>query len=246
MKKTTGIVCVVIFLFVGLSITPAIGSIQKADMINLSEIRYCFETEELVTIEFVDCTGGIPVKTEVKLSQSEWTSLRNELNIIRQSSESIEESLHEQFSVLKKYNVISDDFSSGTMLSRRIEKLNSISTPRFLNRMGITPVINNSVFNAMCAIDFELTNGTTLVFGLNTFVNYIGFDIISVHQGYAINGIDTKGLLTSSTPPGEYVGSMFGFLGYWLGEKTSTGVYSDVTVAGFTVFTFWLPIPMFP
>ena len=28
---------------------------------------------------------------------------------------------------------------------------------------------------------------------------------------------------------------MFGFLGYWLGEKTGTGGYSNVTVAGFTV-----------
>ena len=98
----------------------------------------------------------------------------------------------------------------------------------------------------MCAIDFELTNGTTFVFGLNTFVNYIGFDIISFHHGYATNWIDTKGLLTSSTPPGEYIGSMFGFLGYWLGEKTGTGGYSNVTVAGFTVFTAWLPIPVSP
>ncbi len=246
MKKTMGIVCIVIFLFVGLSITPAMGSIQKVDKKNLSEIRYSYETEELVTIDFVDCTGGVPVKTELILSRSNWASLRNELNVIRRSSVSTEESLNEQFSVLKKYTVISDDFSSGTMLSRRIKNLNSITTPRFLNRMGITPIINNSVFNAMCAIDFELTNGTTLVFGLNTFVNYIGFDIISFHHGYAINGIDTKGSLTASTPPGEYVGSMFGFLGYWLGEKIGTGGYSNVTVAGFTVFTVWLPIPVFP
>ena len=172
-----GIVFIMIFLFVGLSITPAMGSIQKADMTDLSEIRYCFETEDLVTIGFVDCTGGVPVKIEVKLLQSEWVSLRNELNVIRRSSESTEESLNEQFSVLKKYNVISDDFSYGTRLSRRVKKLNSITMPRFLNRMGITPIINNSIFNAMCAIDFELTNGNTLVFGLNMFVNYIGFDL---------------------------------------------------------------------
>lgn len=246
MKKTMGIVCIVILLFVGLSITPAMGSMQKADMMNQSDIRYCFETEELVTIDFVGCTGGVPVKTEVKLSQSEWAALRNELNVIRRSSESSEQSLNEQFSVLKKYNIISNDFSSGTRLSRRVKKLSSINTPRFLNRMGITPIINNSLFNAMCAIDFELTNGTTFVFGLNTFINYIGFDIVSFHHGYAINGIDTKGLLTSSTPPGEYVGSMFGFLGYWLGERTGTGGYSNVTVAGFTIFTAWLPIPVVP
>ena len=98
----------------------------------------------------------------------------------------------------------------------------------------------------MCAIDFELINGTTAVFGLNTFINYVGFDIVSFHKGYATGGIDTKGLITKSTPPGTYVGFMFGFLGYWLGEKVIAGVYSNVTVAGFTVITTWLPIPLFP
>jgi hypothetical protein len=36
---------------------------------------------------------------------------------------------------------------------------------------------------------------------------------------------------------------MFGFLGYWLGEMESTGFYSNMTAAGFTVITAWVPLP---
>jgi hypothetical protein len=39
---------------------------------------------------------------------------------------------------------------------------------------------------------------------------------------------------------------MFGFFGYWFGVKTATGVYSSVTIAGFTVIIVWLPIPLNP
>ena len=73
-----------------------------------------------------------------------------------------------------------------------------------------------------------------------------GFDIISFHKGYATNGIQTNGLISDSVPPGEYAGFMFGFFGYWFGVKTSTGVYSSVTVAGLTIITVWLPIPLNP
>jgi len=115
-----------------------------------------------------------------------------------------------------------------------------------MNRKKTTPIINNSIFNAICAIDFELVNGTTIVFGLNTFMNLVGFDIISIHKGYTNEGIETRGFLTRSTDPGEYIGFMFGFLGYWFGTKTGTGVYSDLTAAGFTVVTVWLPLPLIP
>lgn len=246
MKKIGSIICVVLLLFVGLSITPAMGSIQKADVTEQPIIRCVFETEDLVTIDFVDCTGKVPVKKEVKLLRSEWMDLRNELRSIRRSSEPSIQLLNAQFSVLKKYDLVSDDFSFEDVVGKKVEKFNSLKRSRFFNGARPTPLLNNSLFNAMCAIDFELTNGTTAVFGLNTFLNYIGFDIVSFHHGYALDGIDTKGILSANTPPGEYVGFMFGFLGYWLGEKIGTGFYSDVTVAGFTVVTAWLPIPVFP
>ncbi|EMR75032.1 hypothetical protein MBGDF03_01218, partial [Thermoplasmatales archaeon SCGC AB-540-F20] len=38
----------------------------------------------------------------------------------------------------------------------------------------------------------------------------------------------------------------FGFLGYWFGTKTGTGLYSDLVVSGFAVVTAWLPIPLVP
>ena len=246
MKKIGSIVCIVLLLFVGVLITPVMGSMQKADVTEQPIIRCASETEDLVTIDFVDCTGKVPVKKEVKLHRSEWIDIRNELRSIRRSSGSSLQLLNDQFSVLKKHDLVSDDFSFKNTMGKKIERLNSLKRPHFFNGARPTPLLNNSLFNAMCAIDFELTNGTTGVFGLNTFVNYVGFDIISFHHGYAQDGIDTKGVLATATPPGEYVGVMFGFLGYWLGEKISVGFYSTVTVAGFTVVTAWLPIPLFP
>ncbi len=107
-------------------------------------------------------------------------------------------------------------------------------------------LLNNSIISAICAINFELSNGTTIVFGLNSFVNYIGFDIVSFHKGYSPTGIEAKGLISKTTTPGEYVGFCFGFLGYWYGVKTGTGIYSNVTCAGFTVITAWFLISEVP
>jgi hypothetical protein len=88
----------------------------------------------------------------------------------------------------------------------------------------------------------ENENGSTLVFGLNTFINIIGFNIVSIHKGYATDGIQTNGLISGSVPPGEYAGFIFGFFGYWFGEKISTGVYSNLTVAGLAIITAWVPV----
>jgi hypothetical protein len=231
-----GIVCIILLLFVGFSITPAMGGILKANV----------KTEELVTIDFFDSTGSITVKTSMDLPKSEWIALQNELKTIKKSSTSIEESISSQITVFKKYNLISEDANYENLIGRALEKSKKVSLKGFLNRIRTTPIINNSLFSVMCAIDFVLTNGTTVVLGLNTFINYIGFDIFSIHKGYAEDGIDTKGINPKSTPPGDYIGFMFGFLGYWLGDSTIPGFYSNVTVAGFTVITGWLPIPLFP
>jgi hypothetical protein len=107
-------------------------------------------------------------------------------------------------------------------------------------------IINNSIFSAMSAITFTLQNGTTVVLGLNTFINIIGFDIISFHKGYATSGIQTNGLISDSVPSVTYAGVMFGFLGYWFRVKTSAALYSSVTIAGLTVITVWLPVPLNP
>jgi len=231
-----GIVCIILLLIVGFSITPAMGSILKADV----------KTEELVTIDFFDSTGPVTVKTSIDLPKSEWIALQNELKTIKKSSESIEESISSQLKIFKEYNLISDDVNYENLMNSALEKSKKVSLRGFLNRIRTTPIINNSLFSAMCAIDFALTNGTTVVLGLNTFINYIGFDIFSFHKGYAENGIDTKGITSKTTPPGDYIGFMFGFLGYWLGDSTIPGFYSNVTVAGFTIITGWLPIPLFP
>jgi len=97
MKKMGGTICVVVLLFVGLTISPAMGCTFKADITQETAARYYLaEMEELVTVDFLDYTGITPVKNVLKLPESEWTALRNELRTIKTSSESIEESLNEQ------------------------------------------------------------------------------------------------------------------------------------------------------
>ena len=246
MKKTGELIFIIMLLFVGLAITPAMGSMYEAGITTQPMFYNYIEKEEMVTIDFFDYTGTIPIKNEVKLPKSEWISIRNELRTIRKSSKSIEESLEAQLIVFKEHNLISDDSTYENIMGKAVEKSENMNLPRVFNRIKPTPIINNSIINAMCIINFELTNGTTAVFGLNTFVNLIGFDIVSFHKGYSPDGIDTKGILTQATAPGEYIGTMFGFFGAWIGEKTIPGFYSNVTVAGFSVITAWLPIPLFP
>ena len=99
--------------------------------------------------------------------------------------------------------------------------------------------LNNTLFSVLSAITYTLENGTKVVLGLNSFVNIIGFNIASLHNVYALEEIQTNGVLLETVPPGENTEFMFGFFGYWFGTKTQTGVYSDVTVAGLTFIAFW-------
>ena len=246
MKHTGGFVCLVMLLFVGLTITPSMGSMLKADVTKNTTFYESTEMEKLVTIEFFDCTDVVPVKKIIELPESEWIELREKLRDIRRTDNSAEESWNAQLLVFKEHNLISNDVTYESILERIEEKSKNVNLLRVMNRIKTTPIINNSIFNAICAINFELINGTTLVFGLNTFINLVGFDIISFHKGYTNEGIDTRGFLTRSTDPGEYIGFMFGFLGYWFGTKTGTAVYSDLIASGFTVATVWLPLPLIP
>lgn len=246
MKRTGGFVCLVMLLFVGLTITPSMGSMFKADVTKNTTFYESTEMGKLVTIEFFDCTDVVPVKKIIELPEYEWVELCEKLRDIRRTDNSAEESWNAQLLVFKEHNLISNDVTYESILERIEEKSKNVNLLRVMNRIKTTPIINNSIFNAICAINFELINGTTLVFGLNTFINLVGFDIISFHKGYTNEGIDTRGFLTRSTDPGEYIGFMFGFLGYWFGTKTGTAVYSDLIASGFTVVTVWLPLPLIP
>jgi hypothetical protein len=225
MKRRGIEICIAVLLFVGLAITPALGSIAEASDTNK------------VSVYFWDLTSKRPEKKVLEFTQSDWTAFKNQIKEIRATSTSIEESLNAQFALFKERGIISYDMT--------YETLKASAAERFSNRhyrQPRAPLADNVIINAICAISFQLTNGTTLVFGLNTFMNIVGFDIISFHKGYSPTGIDTKGLMQQATAPGTYIGSMFGLLGYWFGTKTGTGVYSDLTVAGFTVGTAWFPI----
>jgi hypothetical protein len=242
MKIRGKIAYLTILLVAGLLATPAIGSMNKAG--------YCVTktttNSEDVTLIFMDCTGAVPIKKEVTMSKTEWISMRNELQAISTSGTSMKETLCNQFIVLQNHHLISADVTIGTLQRKINDKINTEKIQSLVRRMNAAPLINNSIFSAMSAIFFEIQNGTNAVFGLNTFINIIGFDIVSFHKGYAVNGVQTNGLISKSVPPGEYFGFMFGFFGYWFGTKVSTGIYSDVTVAGLAVVTVWLPIPTTP
>lgn len=244
MRKNGGFVCIILLLFVGLSITPAMGSLYDADAtINNSTVKKINDVNEPINVEFIDYTAEIPIKKEISLSEYKLHQIRNELKEIIKTDSNERDSWNAQIKVLKEHNLISQDVTYEKIKQKFIEKSKNINFARILNKPKTLPIINNSIFNAICGIDFELTNGTTLVFGLNTFIPIVGFDIISVHYGHTEEGIETKGLLSRSTSPGQFVGFMFGFLGYWLGTKTGTGIYSDLIANGFSVITVWLPIP---
>jgi hypothetical protein len=242
MKYRGEIVILTVLLVAGLMVTPTLASMNNAGQ----RITSSNADIGVVTLVFVDCTGAVPIKKEIALSKAEWSSIRHELQAISTSAKSMKETLRDQFTVLQNHHLISADITIDELLSKTNGKINTEKIQSLAQRINTVPLINNSLFSAMSAIFFEIQNGTNAVFGLNTFINVIGFDIISFHKGYAINGIQTNGLISKSVPPGEYFGVMFGFFGYWFGTKVSTGIYSNVTVAGLSIVTAWLPIPLNP
>ena len=229
MKKLGGIICIIILLFAGLSIPPAVGSIIEAAN---------FDEGENVSVYFWDCTGKRPVKQIVELAESEWEDLKNQLKEVRKTSTSFEESFNAQCDLYNQYGFTTSDVTY-ELLDERVKEI-------FKNkpyRLPRNPIPDNVIINAMCAISFVLDSCDTFVFGLNTFMNLVGLNIVSFHRGNTTGEISTfGGLLEQTAGPGDYVGFMFGFLGYWSGTKTGTGTYSDLTVAGFTVITSWFPI----
>jgi hypothetical protein len=231
MKLRGGIICLTVLLVAGFLITPALGSANKASYMT----TMIDANNTSVTLEFVDCTGITPLKKEVTLSKAEWTSIRTELQTATKDASSASDAFLMQLAVFQKHGLVSQETNSDSLLMKFKQRSSLHQIPRTL-------ALNNTLFSAMSAITYTLENGTTAVFGLNTFINWIGFDIVSFHKGYAVSGITTNGLISKSVPPGQYVGAMFGFFGYWYGTKTTVAVYSDVTVAGLTIITGWLPI----
>ncbi|MBN1281337.1 MAG: hypothetical protein JXA00_06785 [Candidatus Thermoplasmatota archaeon] len=236
MKNRGVIICLTVLLSAGMLAAPALGSTQKASFTAAQTTTF-----GMVTLEFYDCTGAAPIVKEITITNTEWKAIQHELKEATQTGDTVQDALTAQLTVFKNHRLITDDITPDTLLLKKTMRYTHL--PR---HPGRAPIINNSIFNAMCAISFVLDNGTNLVFGLNTFVNLIGFDIVSVHGGNTTDGITTNGIISRSVPAGHYVGAMFGFLGYWLGEKISTGVYTNLTAAGFTIFTAWLPIPLAP
>lgn len=236
MKHKGKMLGLVLLLVVGLAIAPPTGGTHEAT--NQQII-----TEKNIEIEFWDFTNEIPIRTTLELPEAQWSTIKNELQEAKDSTTSIEEQFARQLTIFQDHAILSIDVDVDTLKGRafsRSIKLYENAIHRLISRDSI---LNNSIISAMCAINFELSNGTTFVLGLNSFINLIGFNIVSVHAGYSPTGIEAKGLTSKSTTPGEFFGFMFGFLGYWYGEQTGTGQYSSLTAAGFTFMTVWVPIP---
>lgn len=232
-----GIICVIMLLLVGFVITPAMGSInfEAGEKPNYEPLT----DGETVTVHFYDISKKPIEKKVVEFTETEWNNFKEELREIRTTRDSIEENFNAQFVVFKDYGLIEYDMTYQELEEKANEAFKD-KNPRIPKQ----PKDTNIILNAMCAINFELDNGTTWVFGLNTFVNLIGFDIFSFHNGHSPDGIGTIGVVgNQQSAPGNYIGFMFGFLGYWAGTKTATGKYSDLVCAGFTITTAWVPLP---
>lgn len=232
MKLRGGIVVGIVLLFVGISFSPATGGIIEADN------NQTIAKEEKIDVYFWDTTGLRTSKQVIELTETEWNDLRLELRNARASCYTMQEKIDNQLEIFKEYDLVSEDVTYQDFQQKAENKF--INSP--FKKVRSSP-LENVIFNMICAISFELDSGITYVFGLNTWVNYLGFDVISFHRGHSPDGISTLGgLLAQSTEPGNYTGIMFGFFGYWLGTKTGTGQYSDLICAGFSVTTAWIPL----
>lgn len=237
MKMRGEIFYLTVLLVAGLIITPALGSTHQAEL----EIKSQTRNPETITLDFIDCTSTTIVKKEVMMTRTEWQTLTNELHSISKTGVSTKDIFTAQLKVFQNHGLVSEETSADVLLSKFNQRKISEKNTFLQKRMHTSP-LNNTLFSVLSAITYTLENGTNIVFGLNTFINLIGFNIISVHKGYAPAGIQTNGVMTASVPSGEYIGSMFGFFGYWYGTKVSTATYSNLTVAGLTFITLWLPI----
>ena len=81
MKSTWGFLSIIVLLFVGLTITPAIGA--EADTHSVTTIYIPTNQNEIVTLEFIDTTGPIFVRKELT---SFCNSSRNNLSVKNQSN----------------------------------------------------------------------------------------------------------------------------------------------------------------
>ena len=92
MKLKGGIFYLVLLLVAGLCITPALGSIYQADYQKKSS-----ENLEKLTVEFVDCTGPVPVKKQVSMLPTQYNELVTELHRISGLGLSMKETIVTQF-----------------------------------------------------------------------------------------------------------------------------------------------------
>jgi hypothetical protein len=240
MKLERKIIILSVLLLSSMMITPALASTTQAEF----QTHVHNQNLDTTTIEIIDCTGGTPIKKQITLSKTELKTITTELHAIAQSTSTMIDQFTAQLSILKKHGLVSQDININTLLEKFNKKTHTILFQSLQHRFSQSMPINNTLFSALSAISFSLENenGSTLVFGLNTFINLIGFNIISLHKGYAPDGIQTNGLISGSVPPGEYTGFIFGFFGYWFGEKISTGVYTNLTCSGLGIITGWVEL----
>jgi hypothetical protein len=241
MKIKSKIIILTVLLVGSLMITPVLASTTQVGY----QTKPLGKNLKTITVDFIDVTGAIPIKKEITMSKVEWETITHELQAISTSEKTMGGKFAAQLTIFQKHHLVSEDTTIDALLVKFNKRTNNGLFKSLQERVPKNLPLNNSIFSALSAISFTLENenGSTLVFGLNTFINIIGFNIVSVHKGYAPDGIQTTGLISTSVPPGEYAGFIFGFFGYWFGEKISTGVYTNLTVAGLAIITAWIQVP---
>lgn len=241
MKIKSKIIILTVLLVGSLMITPVLASTTQVGY----QTKPLGKNLKTITVDFIDVTGAIPIKKEITMSKVEWETITHELQAISTSEKTMGGKFAAQLRIFQKHHLVSEDITIDALLVKFNKRTNNGLFRSLQERVPKSLPLNNSIFSALSAISFTLENenGSTLVFGLNTFINIIGFNIVSVHKGYAPDGIQTTGLISTSVPPGEYAGFIFGFFGYWFGEKISTGVYTNLTVAGLAIITAWIQVP---
>ena len=83
-------------MVIGCILLATVGYAQKATV----------TTNNLVTIDLIDCTGRIPVTKTVQMTSSEWIMIQQELNSIRSSGLSAQDAFNAQAQVLADHHLI--------------------------------------------------------------------------------------------------------------------------------------------
>ena len=220
--KKIGIVCLA-FLFVGLAVTPALSG-QATEAGN---------KQTFVTIGF--CNQIVK-----KIPKAEWKETSKELWKCP--------TVKDKISFLHENGLIPVTYSNLVKLANNRE----VRIPWLFSRLFMRGTADDEesglIIGNMTDISFNFT-GITLGIGLNSITRRIGasipplgLELATVHLGEIRSDHLTIG--EEDYDPGDYMGGMAGYIGFWAGDSMEGRYFSyeNLTVVGFTIFTAWMDL----